>query len=321
MMLDSLLLIIGVTTSLGAEPKSRILSESDYRINEETSLYDHLPYGSYENLFTFQRAQARRLQAGIFDPSDSNKFLTTEFCVINEGETLEEAALRIFNKEMAKRTNVVEGRSLEVKYYFTSPIGLAAPQFFGRMYFIPTRDIDGTYSVPQSITNSLDLQIIFDAKMIDIWWPNITRATLVVQDQSETTIYKGDTLLQKDGDEFSVRPGRRLIIPGRFLTNNTLNVTLTVTLKNGVNAVYVNGVRDTYVKNNPVLTMKITDTKPIISIVGGAPLQEMILRKFTDLNLPPQEVSITLDSTGSATWIDNSPSSIMGFYSLSSDGE
>ncbi len=307
--LTSLLFLVGMATGLGAEPKASAQSLYDQ------FLYEQLPYGSTENLISFQRNQSRCIIAKVFDPSDVVKYIDSDIYTLNElgSETLEQLALRIFNLELDKRTNIVDGKSLEVKYYFMSPDGTA--QFFGDMLFIPEKESDGTFRVPSSIIDSLDMRLV-GRNIIDLWWPYIKRATLVVLDNDSNLLYKGDTLGENHNNEFSVWTGDSLRIPQRFLTNNTYQVTLTVALETGVSAMYVNGNYEGYPQGrNPMIGLSMINHKPTVSVHGGDPFQAIKLLRFSSLSHPPKEETLTLDCVGSASWTDNTPSSV-SFYKL-----
>ncbi len=298
-----------MATGLGVEPKVSTQSLLDQ------FLFEQLPYGSIDSLISFQRSQARFVLAGIFNPEDTNKYLDSEYSAIAGSETLEQAALRVFNEEMKKRVNVVEGKSLEIKFAIATPKGaLVSPPFTGNLVFTPQKNSDGTYSVPSSVIDSLDLKLT--KKTIEIWWPYITRATLVVLDQESQLVYKGDTLGVRNNQDFSIISGLRLRIPQKFLTNDTYQVTLTVALENGVSGMYVNGAYETYPQGrNPLIGLSVINRKPTISVHAGAPFQTVKLLRYSDLSHSPKEETLSLDCVGSANWTDNTPSPV-SFYRL-----
>lgn len=309
MILTSLLLLTGVATGLGGEPE--IKKQSLY----DQFLFEQLPYGSIESLISFQRSQARFVMAKIFNPEDINKYIDSEYSAIAGSETLEQAALRVFNQEMEKRTNVVDGKSLEIKYFFATPVGISVtPPFTGNLTFVPQKNSDGSYGVPSSVIDSLDLNLTQGA--IDIWWPYISRATLVVLDQESQLVYKGDTLGVGSDKYFSVRQGLRLRIPKEFLTEDAYQVILTVALETGVSGMYVNGEYEGYPQGRtPLIGLSMINHKPTISVHGGAPFQNISLLRYINLNHPPHEELLTLDCVGSASWTDNTPSPV-SFYKL-----
>ena len=327
MMFASLLLLIGVTTGLGVEPKVRQLSEPTYNFNRETFLYDQLAFGSTDAMLRFMSNQVVQVQIGIYQQDGSGGFDMSidPYPFDRDEETFEEFVVRTSNTEFQRVIALKHYRidqKFSMGYYFEDECGKA--QFYNKkkVEFIPQQS-GSAYVVPNSIIDSLSLQMVSGIGGTQmIAWDRLKRATLRVFDENGNVVYAGDSLKNPLNDDklwvsggVTSRNWNSLVISRKFVTRSYTGV-LTVSTYEGTSGTYQlkDGAFVHHPQEIPPLIGLSTSNGQSTVSVNGAPSQSISLLCYSNLNISPHEEILTLDDTGSMSWTNRMQS--MHFFKV-----
>ncbi len=289
----------------------------------ENGMYSSLGLGSRETMLCFLSNQIKLIKVNFYDASGVSGSSISDVPLYTFNpleETLEEARIRIANKEFGRLlqdTGWSPNQKFKLAFRFLSIT--EAMVFFTAQSSFTAIPSGSAYTVPENAVNAEPLQLAsYPGDASAIAWPGIRRATLVVFDRDGKLIYNGDSKSNAYLDtNMAVIEGFDLHIARRFLTNGCTGV-LNVFIVNRDSGKEISEAYDLShgrypYTARPLISLDVRKPNPVLKISGGLPGILMNLQVFSDLSSEPLQIPITFDNVGLACWTNMSKVPIQFF--------